>query len=183
MDHNFGLFRVADLEGDGMTGRLSALAAVILMATAQAEGADDTLHHIPLLEFTQGCVVKAFELNYGSYERQLQNLHLECMTDPAYRDWRSSLQRVGILDQLKSTKAALVLAANAGSGQVIQESVKAVGNLRRYTATVRTPVQIVFNGDTARARIGDVETDVIRVRQNDRPVGYAIHAVRLNIKK
>jgi len=166
-----------------MTGRLSALAAVILMATAQAEGADDTLHHIPLLEFTQGCVVKAFELNYGSYERQLQNLHLECMTDPAYRDWRSSLQRVGILDQLKSTKAALVLAANAGSGQVIQESVKAVGNLRRYTATVRTPVQIVFNGDTARARIGDVETDVIRVRQNDRPVGYAIHAVRLNIKK
>ncbi|HBN8144583.1 TPA: DotI/IcmL family type IV secretion protein [Pseudomonas aeruginosa] len=166
-----------------MTGRLNALATVILMATAQAEAADDTLHHLPLLEFTQQCVVKAFELNYGSYERQLQNLHLECMTDPAYRDWRSSLQRVGILDQLKNTRAALVLAANAGSGQVIQERVKAVGNLQRYKATVRTPVQIVFNGDTARARIGVVETDVIRVRQNDRPVGYAIHAVRLNIKK
>lgn len=159
------------------------LAAVALLAGTQAKAASDTLHHIPLLEFTQGCVVKAFELNYGSYERQLQNLHLECMTDPAYRDWRSSLQRVGILDQLKSTKAALVLAANAGSGQVIQEGVKAVGNLRRYTATVRTPVQIVFNGDTARARIGVVESDVIRVRQNDRPVGYAIHAIRLQVNK
>lgn len=159
------------------------LAAVGLLACVQAEAGNDTLHHLPLLEFTQECVVKAFELNYGSYERQLQNLHLECMTDPAYRDWRSSLQRVGIQDQLKSPKAALVLAANTGPGQVIQEGVKAVGNLRRYTATVRTPVQIVFNGDTARAPSGVVETDVIRVRQNDRPVGYAIHAIRLQVNK
>lgn len=165
-----------------MIGRLNnALAAMALLATVQAEAANDTLHHLPLLEFATDCVVKAFELNYGSYERQLQDLHVECLTDPAYRDWRSSLQRVGILDQLKSPKAALVLAANTGSGQVIQEGVKAVGNLRRYTATVRTPVRIVFNGDTARAPIGVVETDVIRVRQNDRPVGYAIHAMRLQV--
>ncbi|OZB32500.1 MAG: hypothetical protein B7X51_06710 [Pseudomonas sp. 34-62-33] len=167
-----------------MTGRLNALlATVILMATAQAEAADDTLHHLPLLEFTQECVVKAFELNYGSYERQLQNLHLECMTDPAYRDWRSSLQRVGILDQLKSPKNGLVLAVNTGAGKAVQEGVKTVGNLNRYTATVRTPVAIVFNGNVDRAPQGYVETDVIRVRQNDRIVGYAIHAIRLNIKK
>lgn len=159
-----------------------ALATVVLLATAQAEGADDTLHHIPLLEFTQGCVVKAFELNYGSYERQLQNLHLECMTDPAYRDWRSSLQRVGILDQLKSPKNGLVLAVNSGPGRVTQEGVKKVGNLNRYTATVRTPVAIVFNGNVDRAPEGYVETDVIRVQQKDRISGYAIHAIRLNIK-
>lgn len=159
------------------------LAAVGLLACVQAEAGHDTLHHLPLLEFTQECVVKAFELNYGSYERQLQNLHLECMTDPAYRDWHSSLQRVGILDQLKSPKNGLVLAVNTGAGKVVQEGVKAVGNLNRYTATVRTPVAIVFNGNVDRAPQGYVETDVIRVRQNDRIVGYAIHAIRLNIKK
>ncbi|TRO07544.1 hypothetical protein EQ836_25340 [Ectopseudomonas mendocina] len=166
-----------------MTGRLNALATVILMASVQAEAASNTLHHLPLLEFAQGCVVKAFELNYGSYERQLQNLHTECMTDPAYRDWRSSLQRAGILDQLKSPKNGLVLAVNSGPGRVTQEGVKKVGSLDRYTATVRTPVAIVFNGNLARAPEGYVETDVIRVRQNDRIVGYAIHAIRLNIKK
>lgn len=58
-----------------------------------------------------------------------------------------------------------------------------MGNLDRYTATVRTPVAIVFNGSVDRAPQGYVETDVIRVRQNDRIVGYAIHAIRLNIKK
>jgi hypothetical protein len=158
------------------------LAAVILMATVQAEAASDTLHHLPLLEFTQECVVKAFELNYGSYERQLQNLHLECMTDPAYRDWRSSLQRAGILDQLKSPKNGLVLAVNSGPGRVTQEGVKKVGNLNRYTATVRTAVSIVFNGNIDRAPQGYVETDVIRVQQKDRISGYAIHAIRLSIK-
>ncbi|MFU3684651.1 DotI/IcmL family type IV secretion protein [Pseudomonas aeruginosa] len=159
-----------------------ALAAVVLLATAQAEAAGEP-HPLPLLKFAEQCVTKAFQLNYAAHERQLQDLHVECLTDPAYRDWRSSLQRVGIMDQLKSPKAALVLAANTGPGQVIQEDVKAVGNLRRYTATVRTPVQIVFNGDTARAPSGVVETDVIRVRQNDRPVGYAIHAIRLQVNK
>ncbi|MEN1399024.1 DotI/IcmL family type IV secretion protein [Pseudomonas aeruginosa] len=160
----------------------SVLAAVAVLATVQAEAASDP-HPLPLLKFAEQCVRKAFQLNYAAYERQLQDLHVECMTDPAYRDWRSSLQRVGIIDQLKSPKAALVLAVNNGPGRVIQEGVKTVGNLNRYTATVRTPVSIVFNGNVDRAPQGYVETDVIRVRQNDRIVGYAIHAIRLNIQK
>lgn len=158
------------------------LAAVVLLATVQAEAASEP-HPLPLLKFAEKCVTKAFQLNYAAYERQLQDLHVECLTDPAYRDWRSSLQRVGILDQLKSPKNGLVLAVNTGAGKVVQEGVKAVGNLNRYTATVRTPVSIVFNGNVDRAPQGYVETDVIRVRQNDRIVGYAIHAIRLNIKK
>ena len=160
----------------------SALAAVVMLATVQAEAASEA-HPLPLLRFAEKCVTKAFQLNYAAYERQLQDLHVECLTDPAYRDWRSSLQRVGILEQLKSPKAALVLAVNTGPGRVTQEGVKTVGNLNRYTATVRTPVAIVFNGNVDRAPQGYVETDVIRVRQNDRIVGYAIHAIRLNIKK
>lgn len=84
---------------------------------------------------------------------------------------------------LKSPKNGLVLAVNTGAGKVVQEGVKTVGNLNRYTATVRTPVAIVINGNVDRAPQGYVETDVIRVRQNDRIVGYAIHAIRLNIKK
>lgn len=158
------------------------LAAVVLLATVQAEAASEP-HPLPLLKFAEKCVTKAFQLNYAAHERQLQDLHVECLTDPAYRDWRSSLQRVGILDQLKSPKNGLVLAVNTGAGKVVQEGVKAVGNLNRYTATVRTPVAIVFNGNVDRAPQGYVETDVIRVRQNDRIVGYAIHAIRLNIKK
>lgn len=160
----------------------SVLAAVAVLATVQAEAASDP-HPLPLLKFAEQCVIKAFQLNYAAYERQLQDLHVECMTDPAYRDWRSSLQRVGIIDQLRSPKAALVLAVNNGPGRVIQEGVKTVGNLNRYTTTVRTPVSIVFNGNVDRAPQGYVETDVIRVRQNDRIVGYAIHAIRLNIQK
>lgn len=159
-----------------------ALAAVVLLATVQAEASSEP-HPLPLLRFAEKCVTKAFQLNYAAHERQLQDLHVECLTDPAYRDWRSSLQRVGILDQLKSPKNGLVLAVNTGAGKVVQEGVKAVGNLDRYTATVRTPVSIVFNGNVDRAPQGYVETDVIRVRQNDRIVGYAIHAIRLNIKK
>lgn len=158
------------------------LAAVVLLATVQAEAASEP-HPLPLLKFAEKCVTKAFQLNYAAHERQLQDLHVECLTDPAYRDWRSSLQRVGILDQLKSPKNGLVLAVNTGAGKAVQEGVKTVGNLNRYTATVRTPVAIVFNGNVDRAPQGYVETDVIRVRQNDRIVGYAIHAIRLNIKK
>lgn len=160
----------------------SALAAVVMLATVQAEAASEA-HPLPLLRFAEKCVTKAFQLNYAAYERQLQDLHVECLTDLAYRDWRSSLQRVGILEQLKSPKNGLVLAVNSGPGRVTQEGIKKVGNLDRYTATVRTPVAIVFNGNVDRAPEGYVETDVIRVRQNDRIVGYAIHAIRLNIKK
>lgn len=165
-----------------MSAVKGVLVAALLVATAQAEAASES-HPIPLLKFAEKCVTKAFQLNYAAHERQLQDLHVECLTDPAYRDWRSSLQRVGILEQLKSPKAALVLAVNIGPGRVTQEGVKNVGNLNRYTATVRTPVAIVFNGNVDRAPQGYVETDVIRVRQNDRIVGYAIHAIRLNIKK
>ncbi len=156
-------------------------AAVILLATAQVEAAGEPHPH-PLLKFAEKCVTKAFQLNYAAHERQLQDLHVECLTDQAYRDWRSSLQRVGILDQLKSPKNGLVLAVNSGPGRVTQESVKKVGNLDRYTATVRNPVAIVFNGDVDRAPQGYVETDVIRVQQKDRISGYAIHAIRLSIK-
>jgi hypothetical protein len=158
------------------------LAAVVLLATVQAEAASEP-HPLPLLKFSEMCVTKAFQLNYAAHERQLQDLHVECLTDPAYRDWRSSLQRVGILDQLKSPKNGLVLAVNTGAGKVVQEGVKKVGNLDRYTATVRTPVAIVFNGNIDRAPQGYVETDVIRVQQKDRISGYAIHAIRLSIKK
>lgn len=164
-----------------MSAAKNALIAVVLLSTAQAEAAGEP-HPLPLLKFAEKCVTKAFQLNYAAHERQLQDLHVECLTDPAYRDWRSSLQRVGILEQLKSPKAALVLAVNTGPGRVTQEGVKTVGNLNRYTATVRTPVAIVFNGNVDRAPQGYVETDVIRVRQNDRIVGYAIHAIRLSIK-
>ena len=146
------------------------LAAVVLLATVQAEAASEP-HPLPLLKFAEKCVTKAFQLNYTAHERQLQDLHVECLTDPAYRDWRSSLQRVGILDQLKSPKNGLVLAVNSGPGRVAQESVKKVGNLDRYTATVRTPVAIVFNGNVDRAPQGFVETDVIRVQQKDRISG------------
>jgi hypothetical protein len=177
MTHWFSSVSAAD-----MNRLKGVLPAVVMLATVQAEAANDTLHHLPLFEFANGCVVKAFELNYGAHERQLQELHVECLTDPAYRDWRSSLQRVGILDQLKSPKAALVLAVNTGPGRVTQEGVKTVGNLKRYTATVRTPVAIVFNGNVDRAPKGYVETDVIRVQQKDRISGYAIHAIRLSIK-
>lgn len=163
-------------------------AAVILLTTAQAEAASNRLkqkpHPLPLLEFNQMCVVKAFELNYGAYIRQLQDLHVACMTDRAFIDWRASLERVGIIDQLKTSKGGLVLSANVGAGQVLHEEVKAIGNnrdWRRCTATVRTPVAIVFNGNADRAQRGYVETDVIRVRQNDRIFGYAIHAIRLSI--
>lgn len=158
------------------------LAGVVLLATVQAEAASEP-HPIPLLKFAEKCVTKAFQLNYAAHERQLQDLHVECLTDPAYRDWRSSLQRVGILEQLKSPKNGLVLAVNSGPGRVTQEGIKKVGNLNRYTATVRTPVSIVFNGNVARAPEGYVETDVIRVQQKDRISGYAIHAIRLSIKK
>lgn len=158
------------------------LAAVVLLATVQAEAASEP-HPLPLLKFAEKCVTKAFQLNYAAHERQLQDLHVECLTDPAYRDWRSSLQRAGILDQLKSPKNGLVLAVNSGPGRVTQEGVKKVGNLNRYTATVRTPVSIVFNGNVDRAPQGYVETDVIRVQQKDRISGYAIHAIRLSIKK
>ncbi|MBE7373197.1 DotI/IcmL family type IV secretion protein [Pseudomonas lopnurensis] len=167
-----------------------ALAAVaILLTTAQAEAASDKPkpepHPLPLLKFSRDCVAKAFELNYGAYQRQLQDFHVACMTDRAFIDWRSSLERVGIMDQLKTAKGGLVLSANVGAGQVLHEEVRAIGNnrdWRRYTATVRTPVAIVFNGNADRAQRGFVETDVIRVRQNDRIVGYAIHAIRLSIK-
>ncbi|MBH3941099.1 DotI/IcmL family type IV secretion protein [Pseudomonas aeruginosa] len=162
-----------------------ALAAVVLLATAQAEAAGEP-HPLPLLKFSRDCVVKAFELNYGAYQRQLQELHVACMTDKAYIDWRTSLERVGIMDQLKTSKGGLVLSVNVGDSQVLNEGVKAIGTnreWRRYTATVRTPVAIVFNGNADRAPRGYVETDVIRVRQNDRIVGYAIHAIRLSIKK
>ena len=74
------------------------------------------------------------------------------------------------------------LAVNTGHGRVTQEGVKTVSNLKRYTATVRTPVEIVFNGNVDRAPKGYVETDVIRVQQKDRIAGYAIHAIRLSIK-
>ncbi|MEV1965800.1 DotI/IcmL family type IV secretion protein [Pseudomonas aeruginosa] len=164
-----------------MSAVKGALVAVVLIATAQAEAASEP-HPLPLLKFAEKCVTKAFQLNYAAHERQLQDLHVECLTDPAYRDWRSSLQRVGILEQLKSPKAALVLAVNTGTGRVIQEGVKTVGNLHRFTATVRTPVAIVFNGNVDRAPQGHVETDVIRVQQKDRISGYAIHAIRLSIK-
>ncbi|AYW42619.1 TPA: DotI/IcmL family type IV secretion protein [Pseudomonas aeruginosa] len=163
----------------------SALAAVVLLATVQAEAASEP-HPLPLLKFSRDCVVKAFELNYGAYQRQLQDLHVACMTDRAFIDWRASLERVGIMDQLKTSKGGLVLSVNVGDSQVLNEEVKAIGTnseWRRYTATVRTPVAVVFNGNLARAPEGYVETDVIRVRQNDRIVGYAIHAIRLNIKK
>lgn len=162
----------------------SVLAAVAVLATVQAEAASDPHPHpLPLLKFAEQCVIKAFQLNYAAHERQLQDLHVECLTDPAYRDWRSSLQRVGILEQLKSPKNGLVLAVNSGPGRVTQEGIKKVGNLNRYTATVRTPVAIVFNGNVDRAPEGYVETDVIRVQQKDRISGYAIHAIRLSIKK
>jgi len=163
----------------------SALVAVVLLATAQAEAASEP-HPLPLLKFSRNCVVKAFELNYGAYQRQLQDLHVACMTDRAFIDWRASLERVGIMDQLKTSKGGLVLSVNVGDSQVLNEEVKAIGTnseWRRYTATVRTPVAVVFNGNLARAPEGYVETDVIRVRQNDRIVGYAIHAIRLSIKK
>lgn len=159
-----------------------ALVALILAAAVQAEAASEA-HPLPLLRFAEKCVTKAFQLNYAAHERQLQDLHVECLTDPAYRDWRSSLERVGILDQLKSPKNGLVLAVNTGVGKVVQEGIKKVGNLDRYTATVRTPVSIVFNGNVDRAPQGYVETDVIRVQQKDRISGYAIHAIRLSIKK
>ncbi|KAB0785472.1 DotI/IcmL/TraM family protein, partial [Pseudomonas aeruginosa] len=81
----------------------SALAAVVLLATVQAEAASEP-HPLPLLKFSRDCVVKAFELNYGAYQRQLQDLHVACMTDRAFIDWRASLERVGIMDQLKTSK-------------------------------------------------------------------------------
>lgn len=169
-----------------MTGRLNnALIAMALLATVPAEAKSEP-HPLPLMKFSRDCVVKAFELNYGAYQRQLQDLHVACMTDRAFIDWRSSLERVGIIDKLKTSKGGLVLSVNVGASQVLNEEVKAIGTnseWRRYTATVSTPVQIVFNGDTTRGPTGVVETDVIRVRQNDRIVGYAIHAIRLNIKK
>lgn len=171
-----------------MSQMKGVLAAAILLASVQAEaaGGKPKPHPLPMLEFNQACVVKAFELNYGAYQRQLQDLHVACMTDKAYIDWRTSLERVGIIDQLKTSKGGLVLSVNAGDSQVLKEEVKAIGTnseWRRYTATVRTPVAIVFNGNADLAPTGYVETDVIRVRQNDRLVGYAIHAIRLNIKK
>ncbi|MCQ4241399.1 DotI/IcmL family type IV secretion protein [Stutzerimonas stutzeri] len=166
---------------------------VILLTTAQAEAASDKPrpHPIPLLEFNQKCVVQAFELNYGSYIRQLQDLHLACLTDKAYIGWRENLQRakaphLSIMDQLKSSKDRLVLSANVEAGQILSEDVKAIGkNLgwKRYTATISTPVQVVFNGDVARAMRGYIETDVIRIRQNDRPSGYAINAIRFKADK
>lgn len=162
-----------------------ALAAVVLLATVQAEAASEP-HPLPLLKFSRDCVLRAFQLNYASYQRQIQDFHIACMTDKAYIDWRSSLERVGIMDQLKTPKGGLVLSANVGDGQVLHEEVKAIGNnkdFRRYTATVRTPIAIIFNGNADRAPTGYVETDVIRIRQQDRFVGYAIHAIRLNIPK
>lgn len=33
------------------------LPAVVMLATVQAEAANDTLHHLPLFEFANGCVV------------------------------------------------------------------------------------------------------------------------------
>jgi len=182
MTHLFASVSAVDM--DRLKAALAA--AVILLTTAQAEAAGNRLkqmpHPLPLLEFNLMCVVKAFELNYGAYQRQLQDLHVAYMTDRAFINWRSSLERVGILEQLKSPKAALVLAVNTGPGRVTQEGVKTVGNLNRYTATVRTPVAIVFNGNIDRAPQGYVETDVIRVQQKDRISGYAIHAIRLSIK-
>ncbi|MFU6844184.1 DotI/IcmL family type IV secretion protein [Pseudomonas aeruginosa] len=158
------------------------LAAVVLLVTAQAEAASEP-HPVPLLKFHRDCVIKAFQLNYGSFERQLQDLHVACMTDRAYIDWRSSLDRAGYIDQLKNGKDKLVLAANVGAGTVIADGVRELASRNRYTATIKSPIQIVLNGDTSRARYGFIETDVIRVRQNDRIVGYAIHAIRLNISK
>lgn len=75
-----------------------------------------------------------------------------------------------------------MLAANVGAGAVISEGVRELASKKRYTATIKSPVQVVLNGDTSRSRNGYIETDVIRVRQSDRIVGYAIHAIRLNIK-
>lgn len=156
-------------------------AAVILLATAQAEAASEP-HPIPLLKFSRDCLVKAFQLNYGSFQRQLQDLHVACMTDRAYIDWKASLERAGYIDQLKNGKDKLVLAANVGAGTVISEGVRELASKKRYTATIKSPVQVVLNGDTSRARNGFIETDVIRVQQKDRISGYAIHAIRLNIK-
>ncbi|MFI8381973.1 DotI/IcmL family type IV secretion protein [Pseudomonas sp. NPDC079086] len=178
-----------------MSALKGVLAAVILLATVQAEAASDKPkpkpHPIPLLEFNQKCVLQAFELNYGAYIRQLQDLHLACLTDKAYIDWRENLQRakapqLSIMDQLKSSKDRLVLSANVEAGQILSEDVKAIGKnvgWKRYTATISTPVQIVFNGDVARALRGYIETDVIRIRQNDRPSGYAINAIRFKADK
>ena len=161
--------------------KVALAAAVLLLATAQVEAASEP-HPVPLLKFHRDCVIKAFELNYGSFQRQLQDLHVACMTDRAYIDWRSSLERAGYIDQLKNGKNKLVLAANVGAGAVISEGVRELASKKRYTATIKSPVQVVLNGDTSRSRNGYIETDVIRVRQSDRIVGYAIHAIRLSIK-
>jgi hypothetical protein len=135
------------------------------------------------LYFSSTCVTKMFQLDYVNYIRQMSDAQLRCFTDAGYKSYINAFDRAGLLNQLKDPKARLVLAATPGPGEFLDKSVKVFGGVARQTFTIRHPMELVFNGNVNNPRRGQIEVDLLRIDQKDRPDGLAVHAIRVKANK
>lgn len=135
------------------------------------------------LNFSSACVIRMFQLDFVNYIRQQNEAQLRCFTDDGYKTYLNAFERAGLTAQLKDPRIRLVLSATPGPGVLLNKDVKVFSGVARQTYTIQHPIEIIFNGNVNQPRRGLIEVDLLRVQQESRPDGLAVHAIRVKVSK